>query len=441
MPSDHPETLSYALLPKQLEFVRDPSRFVLYSGAIGAGKSLAVCVRAVHRASYPGAREGMCREELVTFKDTTLRTLLDGDNHPPILPPGTYEHHKSDKTISIFGGGEIVYFGLDGETKIGSRNLTGVGIDQAEELSEATWIQLVGRIRVSHPLGNSLYAACNPSSPSHWLAEYFGLASGHAPRANHCAIRTRSRDNPFLPVDYQDSLDAFTGVAHKRYVLGLWVGNEAAVYEQWDRELFVRRREEIWPTVIAAADPGFTNPACFLLICVDHDGRLHVLREFYKTKQVEADLIAVARRWQAGEVDATAGRVFPRPQVWCVDSAAASLREALSRAGIPVEASEHSQPKRVYQGIQAVMQRLSVPADGLPRLTVDPSCTNLIREFESYEWEPGRDRPKKELDHALDALRYGIVYTDGYKIGDMVTGCASYRPDRKRGRPMTTGVW
>jgi phage terminase large subunit len=55
-----------------------------------------------------------------------------------------------------------------------------------------------------------------------------------------------------------------------------------------------------------------------------------------------------------------------------------------------------------------------VAGDGLPRLTVDPSCEDLIREFETYEYERDasgtqRDRPKKENDHALDALRYGCM--------------------------------
>jgi phage terminase large subunit len=63
----------------------------------------------------------------------------------------------------------------------------------------------------------------------------------------------------------------------------------------------------------------------------------------------------------------------------------------------------------VLDGIAAVQERLKVQADGLPRLTVDPSCLNTINEFESYVWKPERDEPVKENDHALDALRYGVI--------------------------------
>ncbi len=40
-------------------------------------------------------------------------------------------------------------------------------------------------------------------------------------------------------------------------------------------------------------------------------------------------------------------------------------------------------------------------------------CTNLIKEFQSYVWDEkaaknGVEKPKKENDHLLDALRYAI---------------------------------
>lgn len=43
------------------------------------------------------------------------------------------------------------------------------------------------------------------------------------------------------------------------------------------------------------------------------------------------------------------------------------------------------------------------------------SCVNTIQEFGSYIWDEaaaahGEDRPVKEHDHAMDALRY-FVYT------------------------------
>ena len=59
-----------------------------------------------------------------------------------------------------------------------------------------------------------------------------------------------------------------------------------------------------------------------------------------------------------------------------------------------------------------------------PRLTVDPSCSNACREFESYEWKPDTDEPVKINDHAMDAIRYAVMHIDaGTPIGSVaITG-------------------
>ena len=44
----------------------------------------------------------------------------------------------------------------------------------------------------------------------------------------------------------------------------------------------------------------------------------------------------------------------------------------------------------------------------------DKSCVNTIKEFGSYIWdakaaEHGEDKPVKEKDHAMDAIRYFVM--------------------------------
>ena len=55
----------------------------------------------------------------------------------------------------------------------------------------------------------------------------------------------------------------------------------------------------------------------------------------------------------------------------------------------------------------------------IPGLFVDYACTNTIREFGSYRAKPAvtgklpsdpQDKPVKRDDHAMDALRYGLVH-------------------------------
>jgi phage terminase large subunit len=98
-----------------------------------------------------------------------------------------------------------------------------------------------------------------------------------------------------------------------------------------------------------------------------------------------------------------------------VDSAEPALIEAMHQRAIHAIPARKG-PDSITAGVSKVQARLADPGDGRPRLTVDPSCTNLIAEFETYEWAKNlsgfKDKPKDENNHALDALRYYAQHLD-----------------------------
>jgi phage terminase large subunit len=73
-------------------------------------------------------------------------------------------------------------------------------------------------------------------------------------------------------------------------------------------------------------------------------------------------------------------------------------------------------PGHTVSGLQGVVQGSNA---GMPKLFIFKSCTETIREFETYRWkeksvtqaqdlnEP--DVPEKANDHAMDALSYFAV--------------------------------
>ena len=398
-------TVKHSLLPKQFDFVESQARELLYSGAYAAGKTRALCFRLVARAQIPGAREGLCRKHLVTLKASTLRSLLEPDGGaPPVLPPGTYDHNKSEKIIRIKGGGEIVYFGLDDVQKIGSYNLSGVAVDEAVELDLEDWHMLIGRIRLDVGFPNSVYAVCNPGPPSHWLAKRFGLALDYVAKEGCEVIHTQTTDTTFLPESYVQSLTTMTGVAYRRFVEGQWCASDGMVFDLWDRKDHSAERDHEQQRYIVGVDSGYRNPTAMLLVGIDADDRLHVEREWYKTQMLEGEVAKKAKEW-AEKFD---------PEVFVVDPSAVSLIEAMKAEGLYVQAAKNA----VFDGIQAVQQRLRTEEGVGPLLTVDPRCENTMREFESYEWMSNHgglvDKPRKENDHAMDALRYAVVHFDGF---------------------------
>lgn len=400
------------LLPKQMEFVSDTTtRHLLYSGAFGAAKSRALCYKLRARASKKGAVEFLCRKTLEALKKSTIKTLLEADGDlPPVLLPGTYEHNKSEKTIRIKGGGQIMYFGLDDPAKLGSVNGTGCAIDELVDITADDYLMLDGRVRmIVTGCTRQLYSACNPGAPSHWAAVKWGLnPGGKILDDTHKVIQTTTLDNVFLvrsAPDYVASLMKMTGVSFDRYVMGKWVGSDGLVYDQWDRNAHVTTDANPAESTVYAIDPGYTDPFVILELQVDGDKRVHVSREFYKRKVTNDDAIRVL---QGMMVDPACDVV--------VDTAEPQLIESLQRLGIRATAAIKG-PDSITNGINRVQARLVDPGDGRRRLTVSPECSNTIMEFESYEWMKNKnglkDKPVDSNNHALDALRYGVRHLDG----------------------------
>jgi phage terminase large subunit len=400
--------LKYGALPKQYQFITSTADEVLYSGAYGAGKTRALALWAVTRASHPYARVGLFRMKLQDLLNTTLATLLEGDGElPPILPRGSYSHNQQRRVIRIHGAGTILYDQLEDIERVASLNLSDAGIEEASETEVEHWEKVGKRCRVKVPgRENQLAGVCNPGPPSHHLAKRFGLRRGkfypnlafkgdekHPLKLE--AVMTTAFENPFLPQRYIARLAGMQGVMYRRYALGEWVGNEGAVYDNWDRETHAVRRDERWDRTFILVDDGTTVACAILRMRVDGDGRIHIDREVQRRGMLLAEKLAVIK--SMGEHEAV-----------IVDPAAAGLKAELRAAGYAVLDGDND----VIPGIVETRSLLGAGPDGKPGLTVDPSCETLIEQMESYEWaaDGAKERPVKENDHGPDALRYGVMH-------------------------------
>jgi len=409
--------IRHRLLPKQYQFVTSTAPRVMYSGAYGAGKTLAVCYKAAARAAtHPYAREFLCRKHLTTLKATTLKALIEGiGGHPPVLPPGSYRHQKDEHIITINGAGKIIYGGIDKVTKIKSGGFSGVGIDETTELTEEEWAEATtGRVRVIVPgLELQRYCATNPAAPSHHLARLFGCGKGNPARSECEVIHTTAYDNHHLAKKYIEDLERLTGVARKRYLLGEWCGSEGAVYDTFDRSIHCEPVCVARPSrAILAVDQGFTDAFVCLRVEVhagsdDDHPTIWVASEVYRSRMEYASKIEAVRSMADG-VD-----------VIVVDPSAPELIAGLRSAGLPAVKARNE----ILPGIQRVQSRLAAVPGGRPGLLFDPQCVNLMREMESYEWAPEspgsekrKDVPIGGSDHAVDCLRYAIAWLDAPRL-------------------------
>lgn len=454
---------SFRLTYKQGWFVHGDADEIMYSGAFGAGKTIVVALRAYLRARHPRAVEVLARAKLDDVRDTVLPHLFEGSGDTPaILAPGTYIWNKAERWIRLIGGGLIRYVGLGDRQRneldrmrFRGANITGLGIDQAEEISQRQYLNALGRVRTKGTgLNRSVYGSCNPAAPSHWIAKRFGIKAGHDPQTTPLiktarvlpdgttqqlrAIMTASADNPHLPRDYLARLATYTGIMRLRYVLGMWVGSEGLIYDNFRRGLhLVDPGPGVqWARSIIGMDDGTTMPCAILLMRCDGDGRLHVEREVYRRGMTSAEKVRVVK-----DLAAWAGGV----EAVVVDPAASGIKGDLRAAGLPVIDGDN----RVLAGIAAVRQALELGPDGLPRLTLNKALerigsqeqdaagpVGLLEEIEAYEWDPEAkaEKPVKRYDHAclapgtLVTCRRGKIPIENVTTGDQALTRAGWRP-------------
>lgn len=233
----------------------------------------------------------------------------------------------------------------------------------------------------------NLYTEALNDKTGQWKAWHF--TSYDNPYLDRAALEAAARDMPES--------------AYRQEILAEFVLYEGLIYDEFREDIHVLERDVTeFTRFYAGVDEGYTNPMVCLVCGEDGDGRLHVIEEFYRRRVLQDDFVRICQDLCAKYPGLT----------FFVDSSAAGLIAAMRRAGLPVRSGSGL----VYDGIQAVKARLRICGDGRPRLTVSPACRSTILEFASYIWDQGRgsvdkDMPRKENDHAMDALRYVCMNT------------------------------
>jgi hypothetical protein len=399
----------YTLTSKQMKIYQDTSRELLVFGGIRSGKTNVMLLKLLSAASKPNSRVGLFRKTLVSLKLTTLKSLIEGDGQtPPILPFGSYTHNMSEKTITLKGGGTIVYSSLEEPERIRGMTLNACYIDEGTDLDEKDYTTLMGRVsaRVDGcPL--QIVMSCNSKSPQHWVAKRWNVVGNIANNTEHRkAYLLNPSDNPFLAQEYLEMLEAWRGtLAYERDVLGKWVTADGLVYNEFDANKHVKILNCSFVRYRMGVDVGYTDAFCALLAGEDQDGKLHVVKEIYKSRMNEDAQISAIQEL----VNSVDGNI----ESIAIDYAGmgASLIASLQNIGLPsIKAI-----KDRFAGISKVRSRLMGD-----RLSFDAECSNLLREIQTYEYKPNTENPQDGNDHSMDALRYLIASIDGNRIGDLV---------------------
>lgn len=286
------------------------------------------------------------------------------------------------------------------QDKIRGSTVAGAYGDEITLWPESFFTMLLSRLSVK---GAKFFGTTNPDSPFHWLkANYLDRQD----LLNLSRWTFRLEDNTYLDPDYVTALKAeYTGLWYKRFILGQWCQAEGAVYDMWNETKHViQHLPDTGPLEhYIGIDYGTSNPTVFLDVAIRGE-KVYAAHEYYwgsretgkqKTDSEYADdLLHFMQQFN----------LQTAPVI--VDPSAASFIVELRKRNVKV----HHANNAVIDGIRNVSSHLSSG-----NLYVCQGCVNLRKEFSSYVWNEkaqaiGEDKPVKEHDHALDALRY-VVHT------------------------------
>ena len=216
-------------------------------------------------------------------------------------------------------------------------------------------------------------------------------------------------DNPYLNQNEVQKLTESLSkdiLDSRRY--GRFKAGSGAVYSEFDENIHVIEPFSVpfdWQDELSI-DPGLNNPLSCHFYAVDYDGNVYVVAEHYEAeKPVD---------YHAKKIKEIASRLNwhtrPDGRLSALIDSAANQKTLASSKSVTQLFFEHgiacnpNVNKDKFTGISRVKEYLSSK-----KLFIFPCCEKLIKEIKSYRWGEG-DIPIKKDDHALDELRYYIMY-------------------------------
>jgi len=279
------------------EFVKYKGAEAVIHGPAETGKTISALWK-LHLCAlkYPNASLVIARKVLSSTYSTVLQTFIK----KVLVEEETWgiKSYGGEKSqwFDYSNGARIWIAGLDKSSKILSAEHDIIYVNQAEEIELADWETIT--TRTTGRAGNMPYSQtigdANPGGSQHWILKRAGLQ----------LYKSLHVDNPVLYKDgviteqgeiTVERLKSLTGVRRKRLWEGLWVTAEGAVYDMFDSQAHVIKRDkEEFTSWYLAMDEGYTNPAVILLVGEDSDGRWHIAEEWYETGKLQDQVITQA---------------------------------------------------------------------------------------------------------------------------------------------------
>lgn len=403
---------------------------VLYGGAAGGGKSMAIVLEAFKSAvRYPGIRILLLRRTFDELAESIFPVLRryryglalgarwNGTEKELRFPNGSVlrcRYLESAEDASRRQGGGYQLLLVDEATLMPPG---AVDIIKFERLRSGDGVPVLGT-----------RMTCNPGGPSHGeVKKRYIEATDYGKHVVHDEggltrrfIQAKATDNPHLDAGYRHRLDQIPDPDRRAAMRD---GN----WDRWAGQMFPelsRDRHVLAPVSVpatwrryAGVDWGYSAPWAVVWGAVDPDRRLWVYRELYATQVGEAEQ---ARRILAAEAGERPRR-FADDSMWAVQGDAKPIATTYAENGCHLEKASKGPGSRIagWQRIHsfltegpACLLHRSQGWEQCPMIHIFDTCVELLRELRDLPHASSgnpEDADTKASDHAADALRYLVI--------------------------------
>ena len=364
-------------------------------GSAGSSKSYFITQKLILRGMQEKIKILVCRRYGTTLRNSCFALFKEILTKWKLI-----EHCKvnsSNLIITLPSGSEIIFLGLDDETKLLSiAGITAVFIEEVYEVPKEIVEQLNLRLRGGNTQ-KQILMAFNPINKSSWLYEF---CNNLPPDALY--IHSTYKDNPFLDKSYVEQLESLitTNPAKARiFCFGEWgTDPEGLVLTNW-------RTEEFNPSELAkrglehrcGCDLGFIDPSAVIETLYDKQNKIiYVCNEYFKRGVQLSDIVQGIREMNLSKSTIMVDSAEPR--------------------SIQFFRENNINAKPCNKGKDSIKLGLMFLQDHL--IIVNPKCVHFIEELENFSYVKSKqtgewtDDTTHEWSHAIDACRY--AYSDLY---------------------------
>lgn len=365
-------------------------------GSAGSSKSYFITQKLVVRACSEKIKILVCRRTATTIRNTCFALFKEILSKWGLAP--YVKIRETDFNIKFPNGSEIIFLGLDEETKLLSLfNIGTIFIEEAYEVPQSIVEQLNLRLRARIE-NQQIIMAFNPISKNHWLYKFCEVE----PPDSFLYTHSTYRDNPFLPPDYIKALEElYERNPQKARVFcdGDWgIDAEGLVLTNWRAQDFdamelaaqgLERR--------AGLDLGWIDKTAIIDTLYDRENHtIYVFNEFYKSGCQLSEIASAIRAMNLSKTKLYVDSAEPR--------------------SIQFFKGEGLNAAPCAKGKDSVKAGLMFLQDNL--IIVHPNCKNFIVELENFSYIKSKitgeytENTTHEYSHAIDACRY--AYSDIY---------------------------